>query len=1353
MNKLKYIFGSLFLLTSAPVLADPAMPDTVIDDGGMINTVWVAGDYQVVADTFNSIGMLFNGGHDSIFWSLMFLAAIISLTVAITRLAFGGKMGDIGQWLMATIIMSMLFLPRTDVKVASYYTGSSGNEAGAVAFRKVDNIPIGIVYPLALTTNIGKKITELFDQSFQVLPNALTSTSADAANSYSFMVKGQEGFFSPLKLALRVSNRYFPSDPYFSTNLNRAFLACNWRDRGADFSKYGSFGLLMPESVSANTGLTDWTYKNSDGTETTIRQSCDTVGFLLSAQVLSDFAPSADGSSYVSKVLASSRDMNVLTKGSPDPKYSQNADKIMETESSIAPALIASAIGANQSNSLTAPSINTFISNAIQTGNTPEAMRNFIANREVTATHIKASMAFNNIIVKCLGSKDQHSCGQYASIMYDAGQDALIQSAGEASMFQRFSTGTSNLLLVVYIAMSPIIMFMIMVSGAKGIKLALSYLMFCTWIASWLPLTNVIASYMLKNYIINLEAIGAAVRSDPARALSPVFIENIMSSTSDMIASASSMMAYAPTIMLTLLSGSIYGMVALAQRASMTGKDFIKEEKAQPNLETSPAMGMSSRYNQQFNEGGGLVNSGGHLYSGHTMTNSEQNGTTSVNLGYSETEKNALQQDAVTKQSAADSIKAGHVLTTTYSHGEQAGHGMVIAKMHSGGYQAMTTSQLMKTEGVSEVYSANVGASGSFIASAGFEVKDMSQLDVKGSDGSTSAERIERAIQNGTTNSLQINGSYLESDSVSKAVEQMRSESSETAQRATHALESANSIQSNTVLTDSDATGMVASYMNSHGGTPDSVRTAMVTAASQEGARPEFTQALKSANSPMEFAKTAIAEASNPNISGVERNAALQALKPIVAENPNYQSTYNALVARDTVSDQGPQENIASAVNSRISSVSNDINGTNVDTTHQQFKTASANSDVANRYVGERVATTQQEAMADSSLHNHSNNIAKKDFNLVDDRVRVTARNASADIQNTISSDGNSISQNYKSHEMEAVKAAQTKVPEAAKVEPVFTSGAPLQVASYERTEAEHKYGEERAMTQQRLTTNSIAEERLSNNPLLQNSNTAKSLGKSVPVAQNVNSVAGIVGGAVSETFFAAQRSSLMNHSIPNAGHPQSAAPSLDSATPSFGHMHQSHNFSPLPKGSYSKPSTSKNQGIAVDMATSNSFTSGFEQSEQIMIQKKGKTLSGACAEGVRIGIEKSFHTKIGSQGHANQVIGNMVNNGTAKKLGYTEISFDPKTYVPREGDIMSMSKTSARLGKKFGHIGAYTKNGWYADGKQNKSFGNTIAFKQGDWEKIQRGEITVRVLRLGKGIGNSVLNVTGLKGATRKKG
>ena len=190
-----------------------------------------------------------------------------------------------------------------------------------------------------------------------------------------------------------------------------------------------------------------------------------------------------------------------------------------------------------------------------------------------------------------------------------------------------------------------------------------------------------------------------------------------------------------------------------------------------------------------------------------------------------------------------------------------------------------------------------------------------------------------------------------------------------------------------------------------------------------------------------------------------------------------------------------------------------------------------------------------------------------------------------------------------------------------------------------------------------------------------------------------------------------------------------------------------------MPKGSYSKPSTSKNQGIAVDMATSNSFTSGFEQSEQIMIQKKGKTLSGACAEGVRIGIEKSFHTKIGSQGHANQVIGNMVNNGTAKKLGYTEISFDPNTYVPREGDIMSMSKTSARLGKKFGHIGAYTKNGWYADGKQNKSFGNTIAFKQGDWEKIQRGEIQVRVLRLGKGIGNSVLNVTGLKGATRKKG
>ena len=283
-------------------------------------------------------------------------------------------------------------------------------------------------------------------------------------------------------------------------------------------------------------------------------------------------------------------------------------------------------------------------------------------------------------------------------------------------------------------------------------------------------------------------------------------------------------------------------------------------------------------------------------------------------------------------------------------------------------------------------------------------------------------------------------------------------------------------------------------------------------------------------------------------------------------------------------------------------------------------------------------------------------------------------------MQNILSSDGNRVNQIYKSHEVEAVQAAQNS--------------------------------DEKATTQRNLTIDTISKNRIKNNSLLGDTDVANSLGKSVPVAQNVNSVAGIVG-----------------------------------------HMHQSHNFSPLPKGSYSKPSTSNKQGIAVDIATSNSFTRGFEQSEQIMIQKNHKTLSGACAEGVRIGIEKSFHTRIGPQGHANQVIGNMVNNGTAKKLGYTEISYDPKTYVPREGDIMSMSKTSTKLGTKFGHIGAYTKNGWYADGKQNKAFGNTIAFKQGDWEKIQRGEIKVRVLRLGEGIGNSVLNVTGLKGATRKKG
>ena len=126
-----------------------------------------------------------------------------------------------------------------------------------------------------------------------------------------------------------------------------------------------------------------------------------------------------------------------------------------------------------------------------------------------------------------------------------------------------------------------------------------------------------------------------------------------------------------------------------------------------------------------------------------------------------------------------------------------------------------------------------------------------------------------------------------------------------------------------------------------------------------------------------------------------------------------------------------------------------------------------------------------------------------------------------------------------------------------------------------------------------------------------------------------------------------------------------------------------------------------------------------------------GGTIHGECAKGVRVGLEKAFGTRLGGLGNGNQVIGNLVRSGKARQLGYKEIAFDPRTYVPQVGDIMSLSRTSTRAGSRAGHVAIRGSDLWYADGRQNRSIGNTIAFKEQDYRSILNGNITVRVLRL----------------------
>lgn len=211
------------------------------------------------------------------------------------------------------------------------------------------------------------------------------------------------------------------------------------------------------------------------------------------------------------------------------------------------------------------------------------------AAMQVNQAEIQANMIYGNLILNCL--TNEKNCIQYNTLMLDARSKAAIDSAGEASMFQHYMHYGMNILLFIYVVMSPIMVIVIIAMGIQGWRLVKSYLLFSVWINSWLPLSIAIAYYQLHTYTTAIEKLASSLTS-PEMILSPVVLNSILNGAQDTIATASTFMSSVPLIMLSLLGGSIYGLTQLAQKAGMTGKDYINEGFAtQSSLDASTYAG------------------------------------------------------------------------------------------------------------------------------------------------------------------------------------------------------------------------------------------------------------------------------------------------------------------------------------------------------------------------------------------------------------------------------------------------------------------------------------------------------------------------------------------------------------------------------------------------------------------------------------------------------------------------------------------------------------------------------------------------------------------------------------------
>lgn len=584
----------LALLAAYVPAAYAAIPDSEIPGNADISTIWVVGDIDMVARTFSMIAMLFNSDSGSMVISAIQLAILIAITLMCLGAATSMKLEPFKTILMI-IFLAFAIIPTTPVYVASYYDQALNSNTGAVRFRKVDNIPVGVAWTLGLFSKLGKSFTEGIDTASSVVPDVnWTGTAAvEGPVAGNLSVHGTQGFFSPLRTLMQLRRQFnTPENALIMTNMAIATRSCGWNVRWSDVSKEGFLRVLTSGHQS---GMTQIMVPDpaSGGKAIQTSMNCADAGKIIAAQVLSHTTPAtAQSASAAANQIVATRNMS----GSSGVTLDSSARAVkIQTELDELPGALASQVkGSSSSNPRPADVLTTAYAMAKQSGTlTPNALAQYYsAGVQIDAASIQASMIFNQIANQCIGAQDA-SCTQAAAMMTDAIGTSAVDAAGEASIFQTLAEGFLNLMLCLYIGVTPLMVFMIVIRGWAGFKLLGMYIMLAAWINAWLPIDTLIAHFMQQNLMDNLYKATLAIMysGTPNVVLSPGFTAGLFDSIQKSILTGSSLMAYIPTILFFILSGSVYGFAAIANRANLVGQNAIKEELEAPDLHKTSVIG------------------------------------------------------------------------------------------------------------------------------------------------------------------------------------------------------------------------------------------------------------------------------------------------------------------------------------------------------------------------------------------------------------------------------------------------------------------------------------------------------------------------------------------------------------------------------------------------------------------------------------------------------------------------------------------------------------------------------------------------------------------------------------------
>lgn len=607
-------------------LPGAAIPQTVGTPGYVTTSsdfpiIYTVGDAQPMVSALNAIAMLF-GGSDTTANSFMgsgIASMVLGSLVIMLASSVSRSQMDFGKWALSVLLTFALFYPKTTVKVTSYFD-ASGGAGGASQLYFVDNVPIGLAIPAGVFGMIGQRLSAGFDTTF---------TSASAGGG--FLALGTDGFAKPLRILLGARDA-------FSCRENSNF--CN------NLISFGKYCLHPTSGVKADTALLSQVdgitrFFNSQTTGTMIWWDANGDG---------GFAPCpAAGAALDNAMTRYVTNVTTLPTGpyviEINSSFSSDlASRMGMLDSKKESPGSASGLGVDSS-------YNVMSTWTQQLGATITADNNAIMMNLVFPPHVKAMIE---------SSSSENAEATYQTILRSGMEKARVDMAGEGTMFVNLSISAMNMFTFLFVAFTPIIALVIAVMGASGIKLVASYLVFGLWTQTWMPTAAIISYYAQTSFFSKV----STLRHNGV--LSPEHIDRFYQDLASTMATSGTFMAATPMITLSLLTGSIYGLVSLANKAGGNGAAYLNENTSAPDINKAANVDAISKQaesiGKSFSGGGSIGSTAAGPASGPTSFEAQGAGMVTVGSGSSASVGTGteLSSRLASEMKKAESAKAGY---------------------------------------------------------------------------------------------------------------------------------------------------------------------------------------------------------------------------------------------------------------------------------------------------------------------------------------------------------------------------------------------------------------------------------------------------------------------------------------------------------------------------------------------------------------------------------------------------------------------------------------------------------------------------------------------------------------------